>query len=492
MSTQTDESTAPAIEPDAVHPVPPEPPVEGMKEVTPNEVVTIRSRGTSGVLSIDPNQDKWTSAQVTALRSIGVETVGDDAVPFSYVWQFLHMCQKTDLDPWMREVYLITHGKRWVKDNGEVVDNRKFTLVTGIDGFRKKAEDTGQYVGQVGPQWCTEDGVWKDFWNPKWGKPTAARVGILRQGFDAPVWGVAMYDEFVPMVDEYVETEVQGRNGTYTKRVKSGGKTETPMWQKMGANQIAKCAEAQGFRKAFPRTMAGMYEAAEMQRAQADYEQQQADEQERQARSRRSQARTQAITAGAERAVAEPVKSADADPQPVGVVAAETVENLRAQATPEAKPEPAAEVAAPEPALSDEDRLRLLHRELTFQADVLGVAVERAAARPVKMLGKPIEEFTAEEMLKTVLILRTPVLNRLRQDPERETHAAVYATVGTEDVFDVSRLDPAEPVEAETDPADDERLDADPDEPHTYVNDGGVCGVCGEIEDNVIHPVDAG
>jgi hypothetical protein len=76
--------------------------------------------------------------------------------------------------------------------------------------------------------------------------PSAAKVGVWRRGFREPVWGIALFDEY--------------------KQTKSDGKLNS-MWAKMGANQIAKCAESLALRKAFPRDLSGMYSKEEMAQA---------------------------------------------------------------------------------------------------------------------------------------------------------------------------------------------------------------------------------
>lgn len=185
-----------------------------------------------GALTLDPHQTEWTERQRAALDQLGVAEApdGDKAV-------FLHQAQRTGLDPFAKQIYMIG---RFDAQAGK----KKWTIQTGIDGFRIVAERHGQYGGQVGPQWCGDDGQWRDVW-PHKKPPVAARVGIRRHDWTEPVFAVAHFHE-------YAQTKGNGL---------------TRMWADKPAVMIAKCAEALALRKAFPHDLSGLYTAEEMSRA---------------------------------------------------------------------------------------------------------------------------------------------------------------------------------------------------------------------------------
>lgn len=131
---------------------------------------------------------------------------------------FFAVCQKTGLDAIARQIFAIKRGG-------------KLTIQTSIDGYRLIADRTRLMKGYTSTEWCGTDGVWKDVWLEKT-PPAAARVGVIRKGFDQPVVETANF---------------------------AGYSQNTPPWQKMPEHMLAKCAEAKALRKAFPQELSGLY-----------------------------------------------------------------------------------------------------------------------------------------------------------------------------------------------------------------------------------------
>jgi phage recombination protein Bet len=162
---------------------------------------------------------------------------------------FLQQCERTGLDPFARQLYFIKR-KQWNARTGQTEEVGQ--TQTSIDGFRVTADRTGEMDGQE-CHWCGSDGVWVDVWLHD-APPAAARVLVYRKGCHKPFPGIAKWNEYaVTAFDK-----------------KTGDKKLTGMWAKMAANQLAKCAEALGLRKAFPAQLSGLYTREEMQQADSD------------------------------------------------------------------------------------------------------------------------------------------------------------------------------------------------------------------------------
>jgi hypothetical protein len=59
---------------------------------------------------------------------------------------FLHYAQRAGLDPFARQFYMIGRNDR--QPGG-----KKWTIQASIDGLRIVAQRSGEYAGQVGPEW---------------------------------------------------------------------------------------------------------------------------------------------------------------------------------------------------------------------------------------------------------------------------------------------------------------------------------------------------
>jgi phage recombination protein Bet len=150
---------------------------------------------------------------------------------------FAMVAYQTGLDPFTKQIYAIKRGG-------------KVTHQTGIDGYRTVAESkTGQYAGsdEATYEECTCGEKDSPVQHPAVARVTVHR--ILPGGHVVDQVGVARWHELKP---------------NHTKRDYG---YDDDMWWRMPFNQLAKCAEANGLRKAFPRVLGGIYIEEEMQQA---------------------------------------------------------------------------------------------------------------------------------------------------------------------------------------------------------------------------------
>lgn len=173
--------------------------------------------------------DADTAAMMEFAGLTWTEKQGDDTVrffaPSGITAAFIQACRRTGLDPTAKQIYAALIGGKW-------------TILTGVDGFRVVAQRSGQYTGQTPIQWTADGVTWVDAWLPelqggkKGDKPAAARIGIKRVGFTEPLVQVVTWAEF--------------------------GK-DTGQWRNIPAHMLAIRAETHALRRAFPNDLSGLY-----------------------------------------------------------------------------------------------------------------------------------------------------------------------------------------------------------------------------------------
>ncbi|TXH09735.1 MAG: phage recombination protein Bet, partial [Spirochaetes bacterium] len=122
----------------------------------------------------------WNEEQKTLIKTTICPGADDNQLAL-----FFQYCQRTQLDPFTRQIYgIIRKSKR--KDGSF---ENKLTIQSSIDGLRIVAQRSGEYEGQDGPYWCGKDGKWTDVWLRQ-EPPAAAKVGVRRKGFTHPLYAV--------------------------------------------------------------------------------------------------------------------------------------------------------------------------------------------------------------------------------------------------------------------------------------------------------------
>lgn len=377
-------------------------------------------------LALSPSQTTFTPDQLSLLAARGMKV---SEIPPAHLSGFMALCLYRGVNPFIGEATIMKTEDGWA-------------AIMQIDGFRAKAEETGEYQGTTHPEWCGDDGVWHEAWPDAWGEPVAGRVGVRRRGWPEPVYAVAHVEEY--KVYEWVQDPSKPR-GTRTRM-------PTKSWRDGGLLRlmIVKCAKAAAFRDAFPRILAGFYAPEEMERVK---------------RERLEAERVRAVAEGEARraaayAAAQPARETREEGVQEGEVVKhqgetmDAVDRLRKRAQ-ESLAEEAAEaveiaeeaVAAQaealdliEETLSAEERAEALRAELDMQADVLGVPVAKLVSRWETTYETPLGTWDDVMLLRVVSKHRRQVVARLWRDPHRQAQAAAYGAVGEDEVRPVEDL----------------------------------------------------
>lgn len=204
------------------------------------EVATIPQTGSTALVPV-----AFDEFNLAVRRMLGLEDASEGEMQL-----FHHICQRSGLDPFAKEVYMIgrdTEVSVWV-DSPDTGNRRqekrrvtKYTIQVSIHGFRRRAREIAAALGVTyktdQPVWCGDDGQWREVW-PEKTAPTAAKFTVYRDG--EPNTFVAHYTEFVQ------------ESGQGTSRGPNS------MWSKMPRNQLRKCAEVGAIQMAYPDQLGGL------------------------------------------------------------------------------------------------------------------------------------------------------------------------------------------------------------------------------------------
>lgn len=179
-------------------------------------------------------------SKVRLVKQLYCKEASDDELDL-----FIYTCNRTGLDPLARQIYAVFRnnskkvGDKWIK-------TKEMQIQTAIDGFRVVAERSGTYAGQDKVQFeYSEDP--KEKWHPSIAFVSIYRFSSTGQRFPAAV-GEARWEEFC-------QKDKEGH--------------VTSMWKKMPHTMLAKCAESNGLRKAFPQDLSGLYTTEEMMQSES-------------------------------------------------------------------------------------------------------------------------------------------------------------------------------------------------------------------------------
>lgn len=180
----------------------------------------MENKSNGALLVPDTEQGALSQKDIATLTKAGIVPAG---TPFDQIMVFAQVCRERGLSPFTKEIYLVGYGGN-------------YSVIVGINGFRRLACDTGQFAGCDDAKYDLQsDGSYKTASElvAENKLPVSATVTVYRAmgGQRVPFTHTAVFKEF------------------------STGKQK---WQSMPFQMIAKVAEAFALRKGFSDRLTGL------------------------------------------------------------------------------------------------------------------------------------------------------------------------------------------------------------------------------------------
>lgn len=147
------------------------------------------------------------------------------------VLMVIDYCKAKNLDPLSKVVHLVP---MYIEDKQTGIKGMRDVVMEGIDSHRVKASRTGKHIGTS---------------EPEFGEIITKKLGSMTISF--PFYAKIVVKK---LLDDGTVAEFVGKEFWLENYATKGRDDETPnkMWAKRTFSQLAKCAEAQGLRRAFP------------------------------------------------------------------------------------------------------------------------------------------------------------------------------------------------------------------------------------------------
>jgi phage recombination protein Bet len=216
----------------------------------------------------------YTGAQLLLIRKTVAKDTNADEFDL-----FMAVARMKRLDPFSKQISAIVFNK------GDEA-RRQMAIIVTIDGMRSIAARSGRYRPDEDEAQYFFDEALKGPANPLGIERATVTIYIADpQKVDGwrPVKGWAYWSEFAPIKEDFEggfawedtgETWPDSGKAKKRKVPRTAGAQVVQTldtsgnWGRMPRVMIAKCAEAQALRKAFPEDLSGIYEGAELDRAQ--------------------------------------------------------------------------------------------------------------------------------------------------------------------------------------------------------------------------------
>jgi len=204
-----------------------------------------------------------TSEQADAIRAALKNSLyigaSDDSVAM-----VLAYCQAAGYDPMKKPVHIVpmkvSTGRK--DDRGYDIKETRDVIMPGIGQYRTDATRTGQYAGCSEPEFGPTKTL--SFKRERWvdGEKGRRQKILVDADISYPEWCRITITKIVAGVErQFTAKEFWLEN--YAEKGDDGAPNS--MWEKRPFAQLAKCAEAQALRKAFPETVSAAPTAEEME-----------------------------------------------------------------------------------------------------------------------------------------------------------------------------------------------------------------------------------